>query len=60
MTNEQAIAHIDSLIEAQKAPVMRDKNSSSYGLIWISENDVTALQMAKDALRGKRNDKRKS
>lgn len=52
MTNEQAIQYIDSLIGNYDCPKKVDKLNPQYRLceIWLSEMDIIALNMAKEAL----------
>ena len=53
MTNVQAIEYINSLISNYDCAIAVDKHDPNYRLcnIWISENDLLALRMAKDALK---------
>ena len=53
MTKEQAIAYITSIMTNYENPLCVDKDNPAYRLckVWFSENDMIALQMAKEALK---------
>ena len=55
MTNEQAIAYITSIMTNYENPLCVDKDNPAYRLcdIWLSDRDMIALQMAKEALRNR-------
>ena len=52
MTNEQAIAYIDSIMSNYENPVYVSEDNPPYRLcnIWLSDRDMIALQLAKEAL----------
>lgn len=52
MTNEQAIQYIDSIMGNYDCPKEVDKHNPQYRLceIWLSDKDMIALAMAKEAL----------
>ena len=53
MTNQQAVEYIDSIMTNYNTPLFVDKSNSKYRLcqIWLSDKDMIALEMAKEALR---------
>ena len=59
MTPEQAMEYIDSIISNYNNPVCIDKSNYKYRLcqVWLSEKDIEALLMAKEALKEMANDR---
>lgn len=53
MTNLQAIEYIDSIMSNYDNPIYVEKDNSKYRLcsIWLSDKDIIALQMGKEALK---------
>ena len=53
MTEQQAIEYINSVMQNYDNPIYVDKDNSRYRLcqIWLSDKDMIAFEMAKEALR---------
>lgn len=53
MTEQQAVEYIDSVMQNYDKPIYVDKSNSKYRLcqIWLSDKDIIAFEMAKEALR---------
>lgn len=53
MTKQQAIEYINSIMNNYNYSIYVDKQNPNYRLchIWLSEQDIEAMNMAKQALR---------
>lgn len=48
MDKSTAVAYIDSIIEAYETSMRKDQET--YRLVWLSENDIKALKVARRKL----------
>lgn len=56
MDNETAIAYIEFMLSAYYASHVVDNNNPAYRMIWVSENDSIALEIALAHLKELKND----
>lgn len=50
MIKEKAMAYIDSILSAYESPIMTDKHNPLYRAVWLSDQDIIALKLGREAL----------